>query len=80
MLSVIVLLTLHLFLRSFFNDLLTTFRSIYLSIAALGLCCCVRVFSSCWGWGGLLSAALCRLLIVVASLVAEKGLSVRRLQ
>ena len=42
---------------------------IYLFLAALGLCCCARAFSSC-GEGGLLFVAVCRLLIVVASLVA----------
>ena len=39
----------------------------------LGLCCCARVFSSC-GEQGLLFAAVCRLLIAVASLVVEHGL------
>ena len=37
------------------------------------------LFSSCGKWG-LLSSAVHGLLIVVASLVAERGLSVRRLQ
>ena len=37
------------------------------------------LFSSCGTWG-LLSSAVHGLLIVVASLVAERGLSVRRLQ
>ena len=45
---------------------------IYLFLAALGLCCCVWAFSSC-GERGLLLVAVCRLLIVVASLVAEHG-------
>ena len=39
----------------------------------LGLHCCVRAFSSCGQWG-LLFVAVHRLLIVVASLVAELGL------
>ena len=43
-----------------------------LFLAALGLCCRVRAFSS-WGKQGLLFVAV-RGLIVVASLVAEHGL------
>ena len=46
---------------------------IYLFLAALGLCCCARAFSSC-GERGLLFVAVRRLLIAVASLVAEHGL------
>ena len=42
-------------------------------LAALGLCCCTRAFSSC-SERGLLFVAVCGLLIVVASLVAEHGL------
>ena len=42
-------------------------------LAALGLCCCVRAFSSC-GECSLLSVAVHRLLIVAASLVAEHGI------
>ena len=42
-------------------------------MAALGLCSCARAFSSC-GERGLLFAAVRRLLIAVASLVAEQGL------
>ena len=38
--------------------------------AALGLHCCVQAFSSC-SERGLLFVAVCRLLIAVASLVAE---------
>ena len=41
-------------------------------MAALGLHCCARAFSS--GEQGLLFIAVCRLLIAVASLVAEHGL------
>ena len=44
----------------------------YLSLAALGLRCCARAFSSCGEWG-LLFVAVHGLLIVVASLVAEHG-------
>ena len=40
-------------------------------MAALGLRCCARAFSSCGG--GLLFAAVRGLLIDVASLVAERG-------
>ena len=44
-----------------------------LFLAALGLRCCARAFSSC-GERGLLFVVVCGLLIVVASLVAEHGL------
>ena len=46
---------------------------IYLFLAALGLCCCTWAFSSCSG-RRLLFLAVCGLLIVVSSLVAEHGL------
>ena len=46
---------------------------IYLFLAALGLRCCARAFSSC-GERGLLFIAVRGLLIEVASLVAEHGL------
>ena len=45
----------------------------YVCMAALGLRCCVWAFSSC-GERGLLFVAVCGLLIVVVSLVAEHGL------
>ena len=45
----------------------------YLFLAALGLRCCARAFSSC-GEQGLLFIAVRGLLIAVASLVAEHGL------
>ena len=45
----------------------------YLFLAALGLRCCARAFSSC-GERGLLFVAVRGLLIVVASLVVEHGL------
>ena len=51
----------------------------YLFLAALGLCCCTWAFSSC-GERGLLFCAVCRLLIAVASLVAEHRLQACRLQ
>ena len=44
-----------------------------LFLAALGLCCCARAFSSC-GEPELLFVAVRGLLIAVASLVAEHGL------
>ena len=46
---------------------------IYVFLAVLGLPCCTRAFSSC-GERGLLFVAVHRLLIAVASLVAEPGL------
>ena len=46
---------------------------INLFLAALGLRCCARAFSSC-GERGLLLVAVRRLLMAVASLVAEHGL------
>ena len=46
---------------------------IYLFLAALGLCCHVRAFSSCGEWG-LLFVAVHELLIAVASLAAEHGI------
>ena len=42
-------------------------------MAALGLRCCARAFSSCGEWG-LLPAAVHGPLIAVASLAAEHGL------
>ena len=44
-----------------------------LFVTALGLRCCAQAFSSCGEWR-LLFVAVCGLLIVVASLVAEHGL------
>ena len=46
---------------------------IYLFLAALGLCCCTWAFTSCGEWR-LLFVAVRRVLIAVASLVAEHGL------
>ena len=48
-------------------------KIIYLFLTALGLRCCLRVFHSC-GKRGLLFVAVHGLLILVASLVAERGL------
>ena len=46
---------------------------IYLFLAALGLCCCARAFSSC-GEQGLFLIAVHGLLLVVAPLVEEHRL------
>ena len=54
-------------------DVFSFFNFIYLFLAALGLRCCARAFSSC-GERGLLLVAVHGLLIAVASLVAEHGL------
>ena len=48
-------------------------KFIYLFMAALGLCCCARSFSSC-GERGLPFIVVHELLIAVASPVAEHGL------
>ena len=48
------------------------FNLFILFLAVLGLCCCTWAFSSC-GERGLLSVAMHRLLIAVASLVVEHG-------
>ena len=63
--------TLHTFLKKIFKN--NIFLFIYLFLAALGLCCCARAFSSC-GELGLLYVVVCGLLTAVASLVAEHGL------
>ena len=55
----------------FFFKLIYLFVCFYF-LAALGLGCCVRAFSSCER--GLLFVAVHGLLIVVASLVVEHGL------
>ena len=49
------------------------FFKLFIYLAALGLCCHMRAFSSC-GEQGLLFVVVCRLLTAVASLVAEHGL------
>ena len=56
--------------RSFF-----IFNFIYLFLTALGLRCYVQAFSSCGEWG-LLFAAVCGLLIAVASRCRARGLGV----
>ena len=52
----------------FFNFLI-----FILFLAVLGLHCCALAFSNCGEWG-LLFVAVCRPLIVVASLIVEHGL------
>ena len=49
------------------------FFKIFLFLAVLGLRCCAQAFSSCSEWG-LLFVVVRRLLIAVASLLAEHGL------
>ena len=49
------------------------YKFIYLFLAALGLCCCARAFSSCGEWE-LPFVVVRGLLIAVASLVAEHRL------
>ena len=58
----------YIFFKNFFKKVF-----IYLFLAALGLCCCMRAFSSC-GEQGLLFVAVRGLIIAVVSLVAEHGL------
>ena len=63
-------------LKNFFSFDIIYFlflKFIYLFLAALGLHCCTWAFSSC-GEQGLLFVVVRRLLIVVASLVAEHRL------
>ena len=59
--------------RFLFYKFIYLFIYLFLSLAVLGLCCCAQAFSNC-GEQGLLFIAVRRLLIVVASLVAEHGL------
>ena len=61
------------------NFLKFIYLFIYLSLAALGLCCCARAFSSC-GERGLLFVVVPGFLIAVASLVVGHRLQARRLQ
>ena len=57
----------------YFTCFVFFYKFIYLFLAALGLHCCVQVFSSC-GEQRLLFIVVCGLLIAVASLVVEHGL------
>ena len=56
-----------------FNFIYLFLIILFIYLAALGLCCYARAFSSC-GERGLLFGAVRGLLIAVASLVAEHGL------
>ena len=60
-------------LYMYLGHFLKLINFIYLFLAALGLCCCMRAFSSC-GKRGLLFVAVRGILTAVASLVAEHGL------
>ena len=64
---------------TFFQKNILKILLIYLFMAALGLRCYTRAFSSC-GERGLLFVAVRGLLIAVASLVAEHGLQAHGLQ
>ena len=61
------------YLIFFLINLFILFILFILFLAALGLRCRVRAFSSC-GEQGLLFVAVCGFLIAVASLVVEHGL------
>ena len=67
------------FVQSALWFFLNLFNYLFLFLAVLGLHCCVWAFSSC-GEQGLLFVAVCGLLLVVACLVAERGLQARGLQ
>ena len=62
-----------LYYMYFYFFIFFIFNLFYLFLAALGLRCWARAFSSC-GEQGLLLVTVHRLLTVVASLVAEHGL------
>ena len=65
--------------RSYFSLFLYfIYLFIYLFMAVLGLCFCVRAFSSCGKWGPLF-IAVCGPLAITTSLVAEHRLQTRRL-
>ena len=66
------LLWFHMNFRTFFISIKFVI-GIFFFLAVLGLLCCTRAFSS-RGEQGLLFVAVCRLLILVPSLVAEHGL------
>ena len=62
-----------------FFFLIKLFICLFLFLAVLGRRCCLQAFSSC-GERGLLFVAVCGLLTVLASLVADHGLQACRLQ
>ena len=63
---------LFIFYFYFFSDFLIFLKNTYLFLAVLGLHCFAWAFSSFKEWG-LLFIVVCKLLIVVPSLVAEHG-------
>ena len=65
--------TKHFYFFNVVSIYLSIYLFIYLFMAALGLHCCARAFSSC-GEQELLFVAVHGLLIAVASLAAEHGL------
>ena len=67
------ILTADCLLLLFLKINLFIYSFLFLSLAALGLHCCARAFSSCSEWG-LLFVVVRGLLIAVASLVVEHGL------
>ena len=69
--GLIYFLTQEFLISIFFKNKFIYF--IYLFLAALGLFCCARAFSSC-GEQGLHFPAVCGLLIAEDSLAAEHGL------
>ena len=78
LIAVASLVFLFCFFYCFWNGYFYFFNFYFINLfilflAVLGLCCCAQAFSSCSEWG-LLFVAVHRLLIVVASLVAEHGL------
>ena len=68
-----ILFNVHCLILLIFKKIFLKILFIYLFLAALGLRCCTWAFSSC-DEQGLLFIAVHRLLITVASLVAEHGL------
>ena len=60
-------------MNQFLTDVLFKIYFIYIFLAALGLCCCSRAFSSC-GERELLFVVVRGLPVAVASLVAEHRL------
>ena len=73
--SINSILELYLYqnVKSFLIVLCFCFLFVFLFMAVLGLRCCAWAFSNC-GERGLLFVVVHRLLIAVASLVAEHGL------
>ena len=66
-----------IFILTFFKKFILFY--LFLFLAVLGLRCCARAFSS-HSEQGLLFIAVCGLFIVVASLVAERGLQAHGIQ